>query len=114
MKTEKEIRERLEALDAIYWRSEKREDIVLALRQLCWVLGEEWPYKTQTKYRFQVYDLTTFDSKNPPEAAIWERGMTEADQVLYWFEKGITELTIMRNGGPNSKSTMYNIYPANR
>ncbi len=38
--------------------------------------------------------------------------MTEADQVLYWFEQGITELTIMRNGGPNS--TTYNIFPANR
>jgi hypothetical protein len=49
-----------------------------------------------------VYDLTSFDSNNPPEPGIWERGMTEADQVLYWFEKGITELTIMRNGAPNS------------
>jgi hypothetical protein len=32
----------------------------------------------------------------------------EADHVLYWFEKGVTELQIMRNGGPNSKSTGYN------
>jgi hypothetical protein len=78
------------------------------------VTKQEIPGKTVTKYRFQVYDLTTFDSNNPPEPAIWERGMTEADQVLYWFEKGITELTIMRNGGPNSKSTAYNIFPANR
>jgi hypothetical protein len=75
------------------------------------VTKQEIPGKTVTKYRFQVYDLTTFDSNNPPEPGIWERGMTEADQVLYWFE---TELTIMRNGGPNSKSTTYNIFPANR
>jgi len=72
------------------------------------------PGKMVTKYRFQVYDLTSFDTNNPPEPAIWERGMTEADQVLYWFEKGITELTIMRNGAPNSQKTTYNIYPANR
>ena len=39
-----------------------------------------------------MYDLSSFDSNNPPEPGIWERGMTEADQVLYWFEKGITEL----------------------
>jgi hypothetical protein len=75
---------------------------------------QEIPGKTVTKYRFQVYDLTTFDSNNPPEAAIWGRGTTEADQIFYWFEKGVTELTIMRNGGPNSKSTTYNIFPTNR
>src|SRR5215469_8905057 len=78
------------------------------------VTKQEIPGKTVTKYRFQVYDLTSFDSNNSPEPAIWERGMTEADQVLYWFEKGITELTIMRNGAPNSQKTTYNIYPANR
>jgi hypothetical protein len=78
------------------------------------VTKQEIPGKTLTKYRFQVYDLTTFDSNNPPEPGIWERGMTEADQVLYWFEKGITELTILRNGAPNSQKTTYNIYPANR
>src|SRR5215813_11805578 len=69
--------------------------------------------KTVTKYRFQVYDLTSFDPNKPPEAAIWERGTNEADQVLYWFEKGVNELTIMRNGAPNSQKTTYNIYPAN-
>jgi hypothetical protein len=78
------------------------------------VTKQEIPGKTVTKYRFQVYDLTTFDSNNPSESGIWERGITEADQVLYWFDKGVTELTIMRNGGPNSKSTTYNIFPANR
>ena len=78
------------------------------------VTKQEIPGKTVTKYRFQVYDLTSFDSNNPPEPAIWERGTIEADQIFYWFEKGVTELTIMRNGGPNSKSTTYNIFPANR
>ena len=50
------------------------------------------PGKMVTKYRFQVYDLTSFDPNNPPELAIWERGTTEADQVLYWLEKGVSEL----------------------
>jgi len=70
------------------------------------------PGKMVTKYRFQVYDVT--DPDNPSDTAIWERGYTEADQVLYWLEKGKTELTIMRNGAPNSQKTTYNIYPANR
>ena len=70
------------------------------------------PGKMVTKYRFQVYDVT--DPDNPSDIAIWERGYTEADQVLYWLEKGETELTIMRNGAPNSQKTTYNIYPANR
>jgi hypothetical protein len=78
------------------------------------VTKQEIPGKTVTRYRFQVYDLTTFDSNNPPEPAIWERGMNESDQVLYWFEKGITELTIMRNGNAGSQQTTYNIFPANR
>jgi len=43
-----------------------------------------------TRYRFQAYDLTSFDPNNPP--AIWERGMIEADQVPDWLEKGISEL----------------------
>src|SRR5215831_17143433 len=79
-----------------------------------YVTKQEIPGKMVNKWRFQVYDMTSYDQDNPPEPAIWERGMTEADQVLYWFEKGITELTIMRNGGPNSKSTTYNVFPANR
>ena len=70
------------------------------------------PGKMVTKYRFQVYDVT--DPDNPSDTAIWERGYTEADQVLYWLEKGKTELTIMRNGAPDSQKTTYNIYPANR
>jgi len=70
------------------------------------------PGKMVTKYRFQVYDVT--DPDNPSDTVIWERGYTEADQVLYWLEKGETELTIMRNGAPNSQKTTYNIYPANR
>ena len=68
------------------------------------------PGKMVTKYRFQCYDVT--DPNNPSDTAIWERGFTEADQVLYWIEKGKPELTIMRNGAPNSQKTTYNIYPA--
>lgn len=69
------------------------------------------PGKTVTKFRFQVYDVT--DPNNPTEACIWERGYTEADQVLYWLANKKSELIIMRNGAPNSKKTTYNIYPAN-
>src|SRR5215469_18677055 len=79
-----------------------------------YVTKQEIPGKMVNKWRFQVYDMTSFDPNNHPEPAIWERGMTEADQVLYWLEQGVTELTIMRNGGPNSKSTTYNIFPFNR
>jgi hypothetical protein len=58
------------------------------------------PGKMVTRYRFQVYDVTDPDS--PSEVAIWERGYTEAEQVLYWLSKRKSELTIMRNGAPNS------------
>jgi hypothetical protein len=54
------------------------------------------------------------DPDNPSDAAIWERGYTEADQVLYWLAKKKSELTIMRNGAPNSQKTTYNIYPATK
>src|SRR5215813_7698183 len=68
------------------------------------------PGKMVTKYRYHVYDVT--DQDNPSEISIWERGATEADQVLYWLAREKTELTIMRNGAPNSQMTTYNIYPA--
>jgi hypothetical protein len=70
------------------------------------------PGKMVTKFRFQVYDVTSPD--NPTDVAIWERGFTEADQVLYWFTQGKVELTIMRNGAPNSQKTTYSIFPAGR
>ena len=68
------------------------------------------PRKMVTKFRFQVYDIT--DANNPSEVAIWERGYTEADQVLYWLARGKCELTILRNGAPNSQKTTYFIFPA--
>ena len=68
------------------------------------------PGKMVTRFRFQVYDVTNPD--NPSDAAIWERGSTEADQALYWLEKGKPELTIMRNGVPNSQKTTYSVFPA--
>ncbi len=76
--------------------------------------GQTIPGKSQTKFRFQVYDTTVYDPNNPPVPAIWERGMAEADQVLYFLEQGKSELTIMRNGAPYSQQTHYTIYPANR
>jgi hypothetical protein len=68
------------------------------------------PGKMVTKFRFQVYDVTNPD--NPTDVAIWERGFTEADQVLYWLSQGKAELTIMRNGASNSQKTTYSIFPA--
>jgi hypothetical protein len=68
------------------------------------------PGKMVTKFRFQVYDVTNPDS--PSDVSIWERGYTEADQVLYWLANGKPELTIMRNGAPNSQKTTYSIFPA--
>jgi hypothetical protein len=67
------------------------------------------PGKMVTRFRFQVYDVTDSDD---PDPAIWERGNTEADQVLYWLAQGKAELTIMRNGAPNSQKTTYSIFPA--
>jgi hypothetical protein len=46
-----------------------------------YVTKQEIPGKTVTKYRFQVYDLTSFDSNNSPEPAIWERGLVEDELV---------------------------------
>jgi hypothetical protein len=68
------------------------------------------PGKMVTRFRFQAYDVT--DSDNPSDVAIWERGNTEADQVLYWLSQGKAGLTIMRNGAPNSQKTTYSIFPA--
>lgn len=68
------------------------------------------PGKMVTKYRFQVYDVT--DPDNPSEVAIWERGNTEAEKVLYWLARQQPQLTVMRNGAPNSQKTTYDIYPA--
>jgi hypothetical protein len=70
------------------------------------------PGKTTTRFRFQVYDTTNPDS--PSEVAIWERGATEAKMVFRQLEKGVSELTIVRNGAPNSPHTSYNIYPCHR
>lgn len=68
------------------------------------------PNRTVTKWRFQVYDVT--DPNNPSESAIWERGKTEAEKVLYWLARQTPQLTVMRNGAPNSQKTTYDIYPA--
>jgi hypothetical protein len=49
------------------------------------------PDRMITRFRFQVYDVT--NPNTPSEVAIWERGVTEADQVLYWLEQGKSEPT---------------------
>jgi hypothetical protein len=68
------------------------------------------PGRTVTRFRFQVYDMTDPDS--PSDVSIWERGYTEAEQVLYWLAEGKPELTIMRNGAFNSQKTTYSIFPS--
>jgi hypothetical protein len=77
------------------------------------VTKQNIPGKTVTRFRFQVYDVTSPDTISP-EPQIWERGATEAETVFYWLTQGKSELTIMRNGAPNSQKTTYNIFPANR
>lgn len=76
------------------------------------VTKQEIPGKMVQRWRFQVYDVS--DPDNPSEPAIWGRGSTESDQVLYWLSQGKAELTIMRNGAPNSQKTTYSIFPAGR
>jgi len=73
------------------------------------VTGQIIPGKMITKWRFQVYDVTNPD--NASDVAIWERGYTEAEQVLHWLAKGKPELTIIRNGAPYSQNTTYTIFP---
>jgi predicted transcriptional regulator len=45
MKSEQDIKERLDILGELYRRHENKE-IALALRQLYWVLETEWPQRT--------------------------------------------------------------------
>ncbi len=68
------------------------------------------PGRTVTRYRFQVYDVT--DPNNPSEVAIFERGNTEAEKILYWLARQQPQLNIMRNGAAGSQKTTYDIYPA--
>jgi hypothetical protein len=70
------------------------------------------PGRMVTRFRFQVYDVT--DPDNPSEVAIWERGPVESEKVLYWLARQQPQLTVMRNGAPNSQKTTYDIYPAKR
>jgi hypothetical protein len=77
-----------------------------------WETKQIIPGKTTTRWRFQVYDITNPD--NPSEVSIFERGATEAQMVFHWLQKGKAELTIIRNGAPNSQKTSYNIFPAVR
>ncbi|MGA9151120.1 MAG: hypothetical protein WBZ36_11125 [Candidatus Nitrosopolaris sp.] len=68
------------------------------------------PGRTVTRFRFQVYDVS--DADNPSEVALWERGLVESEKVLYWLARQQPQLTVMRNGAPNSQKTTYDIYPA--
>ena len=68
------------------------------------------PGKVTTRWRFQAYDVTNPDS--PSEVGIFERGFVEAEKILYWLARQQPQLTIMRNGQPNSQKTTYDIYPA--
>ncbi|MGC2573707.1 MAG: hypothetical protein WA364_19505 [Candidatus Nitrosopolaris sp.] len=74
----------------------------------------EIPGKTVVKYNFTVYDLTTYDPSNPPQAQIWQRGRKDAEQVLYFMGEGVREMVVMRNGAAGSKDTTYTIYPSKR
>lgn len=77
-----------------------------------WVTKEIIPGKMSTRYRFQVYDIS--DPDNSSEPAIFERGLGESERILYWISQNRAELTILRNGQPNSTKTTYDIFPAGR
>src|SRR5215469_9559460 len=76
-----------------------------------WTTRQVIPNKHVQKWRFQVYDVTD-KGNTSPEPAIWERGYKEAEQVLYYLERGQAELNIVRSGAPGSTGTTYSIFPA--
>jgi hypothetical protein len=76
------------------------------------VTKEIIPNRTVQKWRFQVFETT--DPNNPSESAIFERGRTEASQILDYLDKGDCELVVRRNGRRNDQKTTYTIYPAHR
>lgn len=50
--------------------------------------GRVIPGKTVKKWAFSCYDLTFYDPNNhnnPPRLAIFERGQTEAEEILDWL-----------------------------
>jgi hypothetical protein len=60
MRTEREIRERLDILNSVYWRDteENRKDVYLALKQLAWVLEETWPYRKERFTTLSEFEKT--------------------------------------------------------
>jgi hypothetical protein len=116
---ERQKQEQKERLPALKQDKEQRTFLFTGEYQKVQVPAKDFvtkqniPGKTVTRFRFLVYDVTSPDTLSP-EPSIWERGFTEAETVLYWLSQGKSELTIMRNGAPNSQKTTYNIFPANR
>jgi hypothetical protein len=70
------------------------------------------PGKMVTKYNMYAYDVT--DPDHPSGLCIWQRSKKEIEQVMFWLLKNQYELTVMRNGAPNSQSTFYSIFPVSR
>jgi hypothetical protein len=81
--------------------------------------GEVVPGKYKIRYSFECYDITTsttipgdeFQTSQPPEPSIWERGAADARTILYYLSKDKNILEVIRNGQPGSTSTTYQINP---
>ena len=63
--------------------------------------------KYKTRYSFECYDITTtstttieeeFQTSQPPQPSIWERGAADARTILYYLSKDKNILEIIRNG----------------
>jgi hypothetical protein len=71
--------------------------------------GLDIPGKYVERFSFECYDIT--DPDHPSELSIWQRGIREANTVLYFLSKNKTILEVTRNGTPGSKTTTYQINP---
>jgi len=80
--------------------------------------GEVMPGKYKTRYSFECHDITTttigeeeFQTSQPRQPSIWERGTADARTILYYLSKDKNILEVTRNGQPGSTSTTYQINP---
>ena len=70
------------------------------------------PGKYVTRYLFECYDITTTPRSEVTDemSAIWERDRRDARKILNLLSKNFTELDIVCDGQPNSKTSTYLIY----
>ncbi len=71
--------------------------------------GLDIPGKYVERFSFECYDIT--DPDHPSELSIWQRGIRDANTILFYLSKNQTILEATRNGPPGSKTTTYQINP---